>query len=200
MRIVTTGRPIDFSKKLQWLQSNSRGVLLLVLFALGAAVGGVLAVSSGAVRSYARDLLIRHCIEKASFASVFLLLCIGALCCATVIFCAGVCLVGAVGIYLTPFTLGVVSGAGILTVMGETDPTAIIKSILLLPFFGAAICCMIQMCEYAAGMNASLVGEQSDRGAGQPRRYAVRFVLLYCFTVACNAGQALTVVLLRHIR
>ena len=200
MGIVSRARPIDLSGKMQWLQDNSRGILLFVLYVSGIAAGGVGYIVSDAVRKYAHEIIILHYMEEASFISAFLLLCVAGACCVILLFGAGLCLVGAVSIYLTPFILGAISGIGIVTIMGQQDSMAIIKCILLLPFFGAMLCCLIQLCEYAAEMNALLAGRINDREVGQQRQYAMRFILLFCFIIACNAGQALTTILLRHIR
>lgn len=200
MKIVSKARPIVLSGKLQWLQSNSRGILLFALYASGMAVGGTVDIAAVSVRKYAQETIIYHYMETASFASAFLLLCIAAACCVLLLFGAGLCLIGAVSIYLTPLILGAAAGIGVITVMGQQEPMALLKSILLLPFFSAAICCLLQLCEYAAEINAILVGGINDRGVGQQRQYAIRFMILSGFIALCNAGQALTTVLLRHIR
>ncbi len=178
MKIVTSYRHGSIPDRLRAIGFSGRGVLLTSVYLSGLLIGCAGFLASGRLRDTAGHLLKASGPEVLSLPSMMVISAVIALAFGTVIFGAGLSVVGKPCIYLIPFVLGAVTGAGILSVYDSGSGQAIFYHVVLLPLGSAAICGCLTMCEYACEMATDLKHIQLDREAGETKKYALRIILL----------------------
>lgn len=200
MRRKLSPKPIDLSGALGWIKSESNSILILILYFCGITAGATMTAISGGVR----DAVIKASsflqAVTASPGSVFLIGSLLFLACSTVLFGAGMCLIGYPCIYSVPFLFGAVCGAMMYIWTGGGEAIALLRCLLLLPFFSAAVSCLLTLCGYAADMNGRLISEHTGRDAEQEKKYAARFVVLTGMMLVCCVVQTALVLLAAHLK
>ena len=194
-----TKSPIDLTKGVAWLKTESNAILILVLYLCGVTAGAMLAALSADAGTAAEQAML-HVIGAASPFTLFLTAELPALLTGTVLYGAGLCLIGYPCIYAVPLMLGVAGGTMISAWLNSGDPLAAVKCILFLPGYGASVCCIQMLCGYAAEMNGVLLTAHGGREASAERKYAARFLILGGVLLLLCPVMVMTVVLLRHLQ
>ena len=193
------GNPIDLTKGVAWIKTESNAILILVIYLCGVTAGAILAALSAAVRTAAGDSLL-HLTGTATPFTLFLTGALLTIVIATAVYGAGLCLIGYPCIYAVPLLLGVAGGTAFSVWLYSGDTLAVVKCLLVLPGYGALVCCMQMLCKYAAEMNGVLLAARGGREAAAEKKYAARFLILGGVMLLLCLAMAMSVVLLRHLQ
>ena len=199
VRIVSSYRPGDLATGVKKITINSSGILLTTIYCAGVSAGCALYIAAEPIRRLTDRLMIDMLMTATPLLSLALVLVVAALCVSTAVFGAGLSLLGAPCIYLTPFFLGAAPGVFCMAVFGTGLAMGEVKAALLLPVYGVAACALISMCEYAAEMSRLLIRDKSGWEGEETKKYALRIIVLTLSVTAANLLLGCMIVLLRHI-
>lgn len=200
MRIVTSYQPGDIAEGIKKITVHSNRILLSAIYLSGLIFGCILYITAEPLRSFADRVLQGTLVEQTPLSELSILLAVMALGAGTVLFGAGLSLVGYPCIYLTPFCLGFATGLFFISFFGTDTPMGLIRILLLQPVCGASICAVLSMCGYAADMSGSLIRSRNGREAQDAQKYALRILLLTVSAMVFALILSCIMVLLRHIR
>ena len=197
MRIISSYGTGRIQRNVNKLTINGTGVLLTAIYCAGLLTGGSLYLLFEPVRSFTDHIPIGTVLSF-HFPELLMIMTIISLTACSVIFCSGLSLAGYPGIYAAPYLIGTISGLLFLSMIGTGSAVSLIKFILFLPFYSAAVCVFLFLCEHACCMTRLLFREKGSREGEEIKKYAVRMVLLALILVVLNVLLCLIIVLLRQ--
>ena len=195
MRIVTSYHG-GLSERLKRFNISGNRILLLAVYLSGLLLGCSVFLISDTIRQSAVRLLDIN--ESLSFGSLSIVSTVCSLVAGVIVFGAGLSVVGQPCICLTPFVLGCVLGISTLSRYGRGDDFSLLQQIILAPLIGAAVCGILQMCEYALEMTTELRFYRRGRESGEEKKYPLRIILLTLSVLSVNVICSAIIVMMRH--
>lgn len=198
MRIIADYKPVNLSGTIEIIKNSSGAALLCSVFFAGTAAGCALYIHCVPVRDFFDDILINAVYSRFSLAEMICISCTAVLTYCSVLFGAGLSLIGYPAAYVLPLFLGTLSGAFFLATQNSMLPFPLIRCILLTPLFSLGGCFILTMSEYSIEMTGMLRGKRK-RVTDDWKKYVLRFMILTALTMLVFLILSFVLILFRHL-